>query len=232
MKKGETTSTAGGPPDADLGISGGERQKPSGQGCRCGAGSRPPVSGECGSPRQGSACTQARLVSRVCPRCPPHLTRPFSSRCSPLSNHHSLCVDRKQSRCGACMQAPAPCMGCSSLPFPPCQWEHPLLSSSPGSSHMGRFTRPDPAHDNLTGTRTMVSLPSMSSVTRNSASSAPDSCLVLSFCGSLASLFLLEARLDPASSSDAPKVRGCGPVSGEGERREVVLGPWEHDPPM
>ncbi|XP_043740944.1 ninein-like protein isoform X9 [Cervus elaphus] len=53
----------------------------------------------------------------------------------------------------------------------------------------------------------------MSSVTWNSASSSQDSFLVLSFCASLASLFLLEARLDPASSSDAPKVRGCGPVS-------------------
>ena len=69
----------------------------------------------------------------------------------------------------------------------------------------------------------------MSSVTWNSASSAPDSSLVLSFSGSPASLFLLEAWLDPASSSDAPKVRGCRPVLGEEERREVVRGPWERD---
>ena len=70
--------------------------------------------------------------------------------CSATS--HSLCVDRNQRRCGACVQAPAPCMGCSSLPFPPCQWECRLLSSSPRNPTWGEFTGPDPAHDNLTGT--------------------------------------------------------------------------------
>ena len=57
------------------------------------------------------------------------------------------------------------------------------------------------------------------------------SSLVVSFCPSLASLFLLEAGLDPASS-DAPKATGCGPVSGEEERDEVVVSPWEPDPPV
>ena len=129
------------------------------------------------------------------------------------------------------MQAPAPCMGCSSLPFAPCQWERLLLSRSPGSSRWGEVTGPDPAHEYPTGSRNMVRLPSMSSVTWNLASSSQDSFLVLSFCALLASLFLPEARLDPASSSDAPRVRGCGPVSGE-ERDEMVASPWEHDPPV
>ncbi|XP_059748785.1 ninein-like protein isoform X1 [Bos taurus] len=44
-------------------------------------------------------------------------------------------------------------MGCSSLPFSPCQWECRLLTSSPRNPTWGEFTGPDPAHDNLTGTR-------------------------------------------------------------------------------
>ena len=183
-------------------------------------------------PRRGSACSQAHLVSRVCPRRPLPPDTAFLFLLLPAQQPATACV-QTETRAGA---------------EPACR---PLLpawgAQASGSSLSGRTPPPlqqpqeFPHRESLQG-QTLPMITSQGPGTWSACPRCPChmglsifcpqtpalSCL----CGSPASLFPLEARLDSASSSDAPTVRICGPVSGEGERREVVLGPWEHDPPV
>ena len=64
----------------------GEAEAQSGQGRRCGAGSRPLVNGECRAPGGGPRALRRTWFPECVPAAHSHLTQPFSSCCSPLSN--------------------------------------------------------------------------------------------------------------------------------------------------
>ena len=122
----------------------GEAEAQSGQGRRCGAGSRPPVNGECRAPGGGPRALRRTWFPECVPAAHSHLTQPFSSCCSPLSNQPQPVCRQKPEQVQSLHADPCSLHGVLKPQVPPCQGDRPLLSSSPRSSHIGRVYRARP----------------------------------------------------------------------------------------